>query len=130
MRPEQKLPKQQKKYLSLGSRKEELLEFLLQDWSTNERHIRQIGEKEVFIMIKAGTYKIYNCNNNLMCQPVHQLSLNQEEADTKVFLAARFAQEIGCRDAVIFTIDSDFSILACFFYPNVENQFACSNRIR
>ena len=42
---EQKLPKQQKKYLSPGSSKEELLEFLLQDWSSNERHIRQIGEK-------------------------------------------------------------------------------------
>ena len=59
---EQKLLKQQKKYLSPGSSKEELLEFLLQDWSSNERHIRQIGEKEVFITVKAGAYKIYNCN--------------------------------------------------------------------
>ena len=115
MRPEQKLPKQQKKYLSLGSNKEELLEFLLQDWDTNERHIRQVGEKEVFITVKAGAYKIYNCNNSLMCQPVHQLLQNQEEADTKVFLAAKFAQEIGCRDAVIFTVDSDVAILACYF---------------
>ena len=39
---EHKLPKQQKKYLSPGSSKEELLEFLLQDWSSNECHIRQI----------------------------------------------------------------------------------------
>ena len=38
MRTEKKLPKQQKKYLSLGSNKEELLDFLLQDWSNNERH--------------------------------------------------------------------------------------------
>ena len=36
-------------------------------------------------MVKAGTYKIYNCNNSLMWQPVHQLSQNQEEAETKVF---------------------------------------------
>ena len=67
MRPKQKRPKQQKKYLSLGSNKEELLEFLLQDWSSNERHIRQIGEKEVLIMVKAGAYKVSDCNSSLMC---------------------------------------------------------------
>ena len=50
-----------------------------------------------------------------MCQPVHQLLQNQEEADTKVFLAAKFAPETGCRDAVIFTVDSDVAILACYF---------------
>ena len=75
MRPEQKLLKQHKKYLSLGSSKEELLEFLLQDWSSNERH-RQIGEKEVFITLKAGAYKSDNYSNSLMCQPVHQPSSN------------------------------------------------------
>ena len=59
MRSEQKLSKQQKKKLSLDSNKEELLEILLEDWSSNERHIRQIGEKEVFITVKVGAYKIY-----------------------------------------------------------------------
>ena len=101
MRPEQKLPKQQKKYLPLGSNKEELLEFLLHDWSSNECHIRQIREKEEFIAVKAGAYEIYNCKNSLMCQPVHQLSSNQELADTKVFTAGKFAQEIACKDAIL-----------------------------
>ena len=49
-----------------------------------------------------------------MCQPVHQLSSNQEEADTKVFLATKFAQEIGCMDAVIFAVGNDVAILACY----------------
>lgn len=34
-RPDQKLPKQMKKYLSLGSNKEELVDFLLEDWKSN-----------------------------------------------------------------------------------------------
>ena len=49
-----------------------------------------------------------------MCQPVHQLSSNQEVADIKVFLAAKLAQEIGCRDAVISVVDSDVAVLACY----------------
>ena len=110
MRPEQKLPSNK----TSTSSKEEPLEFLLQDWSSIECHIRQIWEKEVFIMVKAGAYKIYNCNNSLMWQPVHQLSQTQEEAETKVFWAAKFAQAIGCRDAVIFAVDSDVTVSACF----------------
>ena len=55
-----------------------------------------------------------------MCQPVHQLSSNQEETDIKVFLAAKFAQEIGCRNADIFTVDSDVVILACYFAQMLE----------
>ena len=48
------------------------------------------------------------------------MSLNQEEAYTKVFLAAKFAQEIGCRDAVIVTVDCDVAILACYFTHMLE----------
>ena len=120
MRLEQKLSKEQKKYHSLGSNKEKLLEILLQDWSSNQHHIRQIGEKEVFMTVKTVADKIYNYNNSLMSQPVHQLSSNQEEADTKIFLVAKFAQEVGCRDAVIFTVDNDVAILACYIPQMLE----------
>ena len=96
------------------------MEFLLQDWSSNERYIRRTEEKKVFKTVKPGAYKIYNCNNSLICSPVHQVSLNQEEVDTKVFLATKSAQEIGCRDAVIDTVDCDVAILASYFAHMLE----------
>ena len=37
------------------------------------------------------------------------------EDDTKVFLAAKFAQDLGCRDVGIFAVDSDITILACYY---------------
>ena len=70
--------------------------------------------------VKTVADKIYNYNNSLMSQPVHQLSSNQEEADTKIFLVAKFAQEVGCRDAVIFTVDNDVAILACYIPQMLE----------
>ena len=48
-------------------------------------------------------------------QPVIELSSNQEEADTKVFLAVKLAQEIGYTDVVIYTVDSDVAILAMYY---------------
>ena len=70
MQPKQKLPKQQKKHLSLGSNK-----------------VKQTRENEVFITVKIRVYKIYNYDNSLMCQPVHKLSQNQE-AETS-FLSSK-----------------------------------------
>ena len=70
MQPKQKLPKQQKKHLSLGSNK-----------------VKQTRENEVFITVKIRVYKMYNYDNSLMCQPVHKLSQNQE-AETS-FLSSK-----------------------------------------
>ena len=41
-----------------------------------------------------------------------QLSSNQEEADTKVFLTTQFSENVGCSDITIFTVDSDIATLA------------------
>ena len=57
-----------------------------------------------------------------MCQPFDELSSNQEEADTKVFLAAKLAQDIGCSNIGIFTVDSDVAILACFYAMKLQSR--------
>ena len=55
-------------------------------------------------------------NKNLL----NQLSSNQEEADTKVFLATQFAENVGCSDTTIFTVDSDITILATFYVRQIN----------
>ena len=42
------------------------------------------------------------------------LSSNHEEADTKVFLAAKFAENVGCSDITVFAVDSDGTTVAAF----------------
>ena len=46
-----------------------------------------------------------------MCQSVHQFSSKEEET---------YIQEIGCKDDAIYTVDSDVSILACYFAQMLE----------
>ena len=46
-----------------------------------------------------------------MCQSVHQFSSKEGET---------YIQEIGCKDDAIYTVDSDVSILACYFAQMVE----------
>ena len=53
---------------------------------------------------------------------VAELSSNQEDADTKMFLGVKIAEEIGCTQATIFAVDSDVDILACYFASLVNIQ--------
>ena len=49
-----------------------------------------------------------------------QLSSNQEEADTKVFLATQFSENVGCSDITIFTADSDIATLATCYVRKIN----------
>ena len=60
-------------------------------------------------------FKITCTDETIECNGEPQLSSNQEEADAKVFLVAKFAQDLGCRDVGIFTVDCDVAILACYY---------------
>ena len=48
IRHEQKLSKQMKKYMSVGENKEELVEFLLKNWSSNSTHINKIINRYLY----------------------------------------------------------------------------------
>ena len=65
--------------------------------------------------MKDNRFKITCTDETTECNREPELSSKQEEADTKVFLAAKFAQDLGCRDVGIFTVDSDFAILARYY---------------
>ena len=60
-------------------------------------------------------FKITCTNETIECNREPELSSKQEEADTKVLLAAKFAQDLGCKDVRILTVDSDVAILACYY---------------
>ena len=65
--------------------------------------------------MKGKGFKITCTDEPTECNGEPELSSNQEEADTKVLVAAKFAQDLGCRDVGIFTVDSNVAILACYY---------------
>ena len=63
---------------------------------------------------RAYGYRITCGKNEILWIQLSQLSSNQEEADRKVFLSTQFAENVGCSDITIFTVDSAIAILAVF----------------
>ena len=120
-RPEQSAPKQFRKYLSVGVNKTELLKFLLKDWC-HQRHASTIGNKIIFFTLKDEGYQICNVDDDICCLRVPQLASKQEEADTKMFLAASYASSRGSNSVTIQTVDSDVAILGCYFAPSIGTE--------
>ena len=113
-RCDQPAPKQFKKYLAVGANKTELLEFLVKDWA-HPRHAPVLREKTIYFTLKDEAYEISITDNEIQSVHVPQLCSKQEEADTKMFLAANFACSRGCQSITIHTVDSDVAILACYY---------------
>ena len=65
-------------------------------------------------------YKITCYQNEISWIQLSQLNSNQEEADTKVFLANQFEENVGCSDVTILTVVSDIVILATFYVRKIK----------
>ena len=73
--------------------------------------------KELFITVEDQAFVIRVQEDELKCVPVKEVCSSQEEADTKMFLAANYATLTGQRIALIITVDSDVAILAGYYAP-------------
>ena len=100
-------PKQFQKFLRLPENKTDLVKFLINEWSSNIRHSDVLEGKEVYITIQEQTFCISCSNNSISKVPVRALSSQQEEADTKIFLCAQFAFQLGSEQVNVATIDTD-----------------------
>lgn len=120
MRSDQAVPKQFSMFLSNAENKLELLDFLLKDWSTNEKYCNLFGNKEIYFTIREQAVRIWCNQNQLLKEAVPDLSSKQEEADTKMFLCAAYASQLGFDSVNIITVDSDVAILSLHFQPKLD----------
>ena len=105
----QKIPQQWKKFLSVGTNKEELLSFLSSYFKSAEPHV----DMELFATEKNKCFQIvYQSSQPTQVIETHELCSNQEEADTRLLLHAYHASQSSAdRDVVIKSPDTDVAIL-------------------
>ena len=76
--------------------------------------------KTIYITADTEAFWITSNGNNLTCLPEPSLESNQQEADTKVFLCANFAAELGYQKVRIVTVNSDMGILALYYQQKIK----------
>ena len=57
-RRDQGVPKQFNKFTGLSQNKIDLVKFLIEDWSTNEKHCRLLERNEVYVTVEDRAFKI------------------------------------------------------------------------
>ena len=58
----------------------------------------------------------------IICSGETNLSSNQEEANTKVFLCAKYAESFGFQSVAIVTVDADIAVYSIYFQQFLEVQ--------
>ena len=105
---QQKVPKQWKKFMSVGSNKERLVEFLVQQW----RNVRcsALQSTQLFVTNKEKCYHYSPNADAVTVEEVPELECDHEEADTKMFVHAQHAA--ASSDVVVIkSPDTDASVI-------------------
>ena len=133
-RRDQLRPKQWSKFLKDGENKKNLIKFLFHEWSSNhEKYVKYLKSRSLFVNHGEQFHKLTVKKGIIHCQEVTKLATDQEEADTKVFLAAKHASQYS--DGVcIKTVDSDIPIYALYFAHKIKAkifvEMMCCNKRR
>ena len=117
---EQKIPKQFTKFLRNAENKIELIKFLVHDWSSNRINQPILENRVLYVTYTDKACSISSTNNILKLKPVLELQSSQEEADTKMFLCASFAADLGFFSVKIVTVDSDVAILSLYYLTKLD----------
>ena len=116
--------------MRLSESKTDLVRFLINDWSTNTIHAK-ILEDELYVTVEDKAFCISSNGSELSMVLCNRLTNEQEETDTKVFLCAQFAFDIGFERVNIVTVDTDVAILGMYFQSmlngNIYLQYGTSS---
>ena len=85
-------------------------------------HSDVLEGREVYITIEDQAFSISCSNNSISKVPVRALSSQQEEADTKIFLCAQFAFQLGFERVNVVTIDTDVVLPAVYFQSQLTGK--------
>ena len=75
----------------------------------------------LFFTVEKECYKLTSCDGKVKKETVGELCSSQEEADTKMFLCAKFASDLGYSEICFHTVDTDVFVLAMYFQMRITS---------
>ena len=115
---QQKVPKQWKKFMQVGSNKERLIDFLMEQW--RKIPSSSLGSVELFVTNEDKCFKIHSVSNvGVVIEDIPELKCDHEEADTGMFVHAQHAAE-SVETVVIKSPDTDVFVIALATQPSIN----------
>ena len=106
--------KQWRSFLSEAQNKTMLIEFITEEWKSNESK-SMIGQKTLFVTCGQKCWHIGQMGASL----VNDLKSSQEEADTRILLHAKHASNQGYTSVIVVSEDTDVFVLLIAFAKEI-----------
>jgi uncharacterized protein YbdZ (MbtH family) len=116
---QQKVPKQWKKFMHVGSNKERLIDFLVEQW--RKVPPSSLKSVELFVTNKDKCFKICSVSDVavVIVEELQELECDHEEAGTRMFVHAHHAAE-SVDTVVIKSPDTDVLVIALASQPSIN----------
>ena len=115
----QKCPKQWNRYLQSGENKNELIEFLHGEW-TSQGYVHFLQGKQLYTTCGSLCYRLQVVDGTVEDIIVPEVQSPHEEADVCMFLHAKHAAGQGHNDIAIHSSDTDVLVLAMFYQVQIQ----------
>ncbi|XP_028415026.1 uncharacterized protein LOC114538109 [Dendronephthya gigantea] len=116
---QQRIPRQWKKFMNVGSNKERLIDFLVEEWK--KAPLSRLGSVEFFVTKQEKCIKIHSAGDAgvVVAEEISELECDHEEADTRMFVHAHHAAE-SVDTVVIKSPDTDVFVIAIASQPTID----------
>ena len=79
------------------------------------KNIFHVCKTKCFFTAEEECFKLTSCDGKVQKETVEELCSSQKEADTKMFLCAKFASDLGYSEICFHTFDTEYSFWSCIF---------------
>ena len=97
----------------------------MNDWKKKQANSFQ--RKEIYATFDNKGFHIFENNSTIQMDELHDVSSDQEEADTKMFLWAKYSVLLDASSACIHIVDTDVLVLPFYYSAHVNNIFLIFN---
>ena len=98
-----------------------LVKLSLNDWKNKQANSFQ--GKEIYVTFDNKCFHIFENNGTLQIDELRDMTSDQEEADTKMFLCAKYCALFDASSVCIHTVDTDVLVLSFYYSAHVNSHF-------
>ena len=120
--PQQFCPRQWKKFMSEGANKNNLMKFLVLDWSSNRSFTDKLDDRQLFVTHGESCTKISVHDGKISAVPIPELNSNHEEADTRMLLHVQHSSKAGYERVFVKSSDTDVEVIACYHQATIRSE--------
>ena len=124
-RRKQKRPNQYIKFFQNPGNNRSLVKTLLNDWKKKQGDSFQ--GKEIHATFDNKGFHIFENNGTIQMEELRNISSDQEEDDTTIFLCVKYCALLGATSVCIYTVNTDALVLPFYYSAHVNNHFLTFN---